>query len=120
MEIVLVVAIIRRASLEAAERGLREMGVRGITVTRVKGYGEYADFLASDHLVEQVKIEAFAPRDRAELIANAILQATGSGVDEVAAILPVDIVFGGRGSHSENATASCSHTMTKESQHGKS
>lgn len=97
MEFVLVVAIIRRASLAAAEKAFQEMGVRGITVTKARGYGEYADFLASDGLVEQVKIEAFVPRDRAQLIANTVLEATGSGGYEVAAILPVEAVFRGHG-----------------------
>ena len=99
MECVLVVAILRRTSLEAAEKRLQEVGVRDITVTKARGYGEHADFLSSDHLVEQVKIEVFAPRDRARLIADTLVEARlgGAAEGEVVAILPVEAVIGGRG-----------------------
>lgn len=99
MESVLVVAILRRTALEAAERGLQAIGVRGITVTRARGYGEHPDMLSRDHLVDQVKIEVFAPRDRAQLIASTILEATfsGAGEGEVVAILAVESLLAGRG-----------------------
>lgn len=98
MECVLVVAILRRSSLEAAEKRLQHIGVRDITVTKARGYGEHADLLSSDHLVEQVKIEVFAPRDRAGLIASTIVEAGfgGAGEGEVVAILPVEAMIGGR------------------------
>ena len=90
MEFALVVAIVGFTSLDAAEKGLRRMGVRSITVTKVKGYGEYADFLSRDHLIERVKIEAFVPRQKAHLAASAILDATGEGGEELVAILSLD------------------------------
>lgn len=98
MEHALVVAIIHGSCLEAVEKRLQAMGVLGITVTKVKSYEEYADFLSRDHLVEQVKIEAFAPRHQAQLIATAIVEAAfiGTPSDEVVAILPVETLFGGR------------------------
>lgn len=64
MELALVVAIIHGFALEVAEAKLHEMGVRGITVTKVKGYGEYANFYARDWMVDEVKIEVIAPRDQ--------------------------------------------------------
>jgi|GEM_PF-4017453 len=67
MDRMLVVAIIRSSSLEAAEKGLQQIGVRDITVTKVRTYAEHVDFLSRDHLVEQVKIEVFAAQDRATL-----------------------------------------------------
>lgn len=98
MELVLVVAIIRETSLEAAEKRLQEIGVRDITLTKVKGYGECADFLSRDHLVDQVKIEVFAPRERAQLIANTIVETRfgGAAEGEVVAIMPVEAMIGGR------------------------
>lgn len=93
MELALVVAIVGVASLEVAEKGLQEVGVRDITVTKVKGYGEYADFLSRDHLVERVKIEAFVPRHRAQLVANVMVKAAGAAGEEFVAILPVDALF---------------------------
>lgn len=106
MECVLVVAILRRTALEAAEKGLQAIGVRGITVTRARGYGEHPDMLSSDHLVDQVKIEVFASRDRAQTIASTILEATfsgaGAGEGEVVAILPVESLLAGRGPSSRS------------------
>ena len=98
MESVLVVAILRRTALEAAEKRLQEIGVRAITVTKARGYGEHADFLSSDHLVEQVKIEVFASRDRAQLIAETLVEPRlgGGAVGEVVAIMPVEAMIGGR------------------------
>lgn len=43
-----IIAILRQGRLEATERRPRELGIPGITVTRVKGYGEYDDFFTND------------------------------------------------------------------------
>ncbi|MBI2313942.1 MAG: P-II family nitrogen regulator [Betaproteobacteria bacterium] len=95
MALSVVVAIIRPGVLEPVEKKLQEMGVRGITVARTKGYGEYANFFSRDWMVDQVRIEIFTEQDRAELIAAAILDAahTGSPGDGIVAILPVEKVF---------------------------
>lgn len=95
MELKVVIAIVRPGVLEPVEKRLQEIGVRGITVSRTKGYGEYANFFSRDWMVDQVRIEIFTPRDRAELIAAAILDAahTGSPGDGIVAILPVERVF---------------------------
>ena len=102
MELRDVVAIIPTISLESVEKRLQEIGVRGITVIRAKGYGEHPNFFAPDWLRDQVKIEIFAERDRAEVIAAAILDAAhpGSSGGGVVAILPVEKVFSIR-AHSE-------------------
>jgi nitrogen regulatory protein PII len=73
---VLVVATLPLSSLEAAEQVLRRMGVREITVARVRGSGQYVDFLSRDHLVDQVKIEALVARSEATRIVEEILGAT--------------------------------------------
>lgn len=95
MELKLVVAIIRSCALEAVEKKLQETGVRGLTVIKAKGYGAYANFFTQDWLVDQVKIEIYAERDRAESIAAAILDSahTGCPGDGIVAILPVEKVF---------------------------
>ena len=95
MDLMLVVAIIQSSSLGAVENGLQQMGVRDITVTKVRGYGEYVDFLSRDHLVEQVKIEVFAPRDRAERIASVIVDAAHveSSGDGIVATLLVESIL---------------------------
>ena len=95
MELRLIVAIIRPDALESVERRLQEIGVRGLTVTRGKGYGAYANFFARDWLVDQVKIEIYAEEDRTESIAAAVLDTahTGSPGDGIVAVLPVEKVF---------------------------
>ena len=95
MELKLVVGIIRPGALEPVEKRLQEIGVRGLTVMRGKGYGAYANFFARDWLVDQVKLEIYVERDRADSVAQAILDAayTGSTGDGIVAILPVEKVL---------------------------
>jgi len=95
MELRLVVAIIRTLALEAAEESLKELGVRGLTVTRAKGFGAYANLFSGDWLVDQVKIEIYAERDRVESIVAAILNAAHSNSpgDGIVAVLPVEKVY---------------------------
>jgi nitrogen regulatory protein P-II 1 len=98
MEFMLVVAIIRSLTLERVEHALQGMGVRGITVSHVQGYGEYANFFARDRKVEQVKVEIFVERERADAIVHGILDTihTGQPGDGLVAILPVEKTFSGR------------------------
>ncbi|MBI4294309.1 MAG: P-II family nitrogen regulator [Betaproteobacteria bacterium] len=95
MELKLVVAIIPPLSLESVEKKLQEMGVRGVTAVRAKSFGAYANFLAREWLVDQVKIEIYAEQNRAESIAAAILDTahTGSPGNGIVAILPVERIF---------------------------
>jgi nitrogen regulatory protein P-II 1 len=98
MEVALVVAIIRTMALEATERALQRIGVRGITVFKGKGFGEHVvshDFLSRDWADDDVKIEVYAGRDQAELIASTIMNAAHSGSpgDGIVAILPVERVY---------------------------
>jgi nitrogen regulatory protein P-II 1 len=90
-----VTAIVRAEVLERVERRLQELGVPGLSVTRVKGYGEYANFFARDWLVEHVRIEIFVTRQRAAEIAAAIVTAgrTGAKGDGIVAVLPVEAVY---------------------------
>ena len=90
-----VTAIIRVSALEQVERRLQELGVPGVTVTKVKGYGEYANFFARDWLVEHVRIEIFLTRERAAEIARAIaaVARTGFAGDGIVVVLPVEAVY---------------------------
>jgi len=90
-----VTAIIRRDVLEKVERQLQEMGVRGISVTRVKGYGEYMNFYSGDWMVSHARIEIFADETKADVIARAIMKAAHVGLegDGIVAILPVEKLY---------------------------
>ena len=59
MELSMVTAIVRREKLGAVEAALQELGVRGISVSKVKGYGDYHNFFATDQMVDNVRIEIF-------------------------------------------------------------
>jgi len=90
-----ITAIVRASALEGVEHRLHELGVPGLSVTKVKGYGEYADFFARDWMVEHVRIEIFVIRERGTEIAQAIMTAarTGGPGDGIVAVLPVEAVY---------------------------
>jgi nitrogen regulatory protein P-II 1 len=92
MDLRAVIAIIRRDRLERVEEGLREIGVRGINVSKVKGYGEYHNFFAADGMVDSVRLEIFTRKDRIDAIMAAILDAghTGSPGDGIVVVYPIE------------------------------
>lgn len=97
MELTLVVAIIRSDKLSAAEEKLHEIGVRGITVIRARGFGEHSpahDLMGRALMVDQVKLEIYVARQQSERVATVIVDAahTGAG-DGIVAILPVHRVY---------------------------
>jgi len=90
-----VTAIFRPERLEAVEDQLRIIGVPGVSVTKVKGFGEYANFYEPDWMCTHVRVEVFIGEHKAEEIAEAIMQAahTGSEGDGIVAVLPVESVY---------------------------
>jgi nitrogen regulatory protein P-II 1 len=95
MELSKVTAIVRTSMLETVEKRLQELGVPGISVTKVKGYGEYANFFSRDWMVEHARIEIFLTRKRAYEIARAIMAVahTGRAGDGLVVVLPVEAVY---------------------------
>ncbi len=95
MEFRKITAIINPYCLETVEEALLEMEVPGATVSKVKGYGEYANFFAPDWLVNHVKVEIFIGKDRAEKVAETIMEIahTGAEGDGIVAIAPVETVY---------------------------
>lgn len=90
-----VTAIIRNDALEKVEQRLHELRVPGISVTHVKGYGEYKDFYSREWLSNHVRVEIFTPARRTDEIAQAIMDAACSGVagDGIVAVLPVEKIY---------------------------
>lgn len=90
-----VTAIVRASLLERVERRLQELRVPGLSVTKVKGYGEYANFFARDWMVEHARVEIFVTRGRADEVARAIMAVarTGGPGDGIIAVLPVEAVY---------------------------
>lgn len=90
-----VTAIIRGDKLEKVEQRLHELRVPGISVTRVKGYGEYANFYTNDWMTPHARVEIFISARRADEIAQAIMEAACSGAagDGIVAVLPVEKLY---------------------------
>lgn len=90
-----VTAIIRRDVLEKVERELQAMGVRGISVTKVTGYGEHADFYSKDWMVSHARIEIFTTEYQADAIAQSIMETAHLGLegDGIVAVLPVEKLY---------------------------
>ena len=86
-----VIAVVRVDKLETVERRLIDIGVRGLTVIKVKGLGKHANFFSRDWLSEEVKIEIVAEESRVEAIVRAVIDAahTGDPGDGVVTVLPV-------------------------------
>lgn len=117
-----VMAIVRTDVLEDVECRLRHIGVPGVTVARVKGFGEYANFFTPDWMSAHARIEVFTDAVHAERIVDAIMQAahTGTAGDGIVSVLPVERIFRIRDRHemdsphardaSEAKTSDGSHT----------
>lgn len=86
-----IVAIIKNEALEKVKARLVELGVKGISVTKVKGYGEYVNFFKSDCMVIHSRIEIFTEEARADLITTAIMEVAHTGIegDGIVAVIPV-------------------------------
>ena len=95
MEFRKVTAIFRPERLVAVEECLKKLVVPGISVTKVKGFGEYANFFSSDLLCEHIRVEVFIGVEHADEIAVAIVGAahTGCEGDGIVAVLPVESVY---------------------------
>jgi len=71
---------------------LRERGVPGVSISQVKGYGEYVNTYSADSLEPMLKVEVYALESAALNIAELIAKLTQTGVagDGIIAITPVD------------------------------
>lgn len=95
MEYCKVTAIIRGEKVKKVEERLVEQGACGMTVTQVKGCGEWMDFFQKDWMVTHARIEIFSAAEKAEEIAQAIMDEayTGEVGDGIIAILPVQQLY---------------------------
>ncbi len=95
MELKKITAIIRSGLLEDVGKRLKKIGVRGLTVTHVRGYGEDKAIWTQNWLGEHARLEIFADGSKADAIAAAIMEVahTGGAGDGIIAVLPVDKIF---------------------------
>jgi len=95
MEYRRIVAIVRGSVLEQVEERLKQTGVKGITVSVVKGYGEYANLYKADWMVNSARIEVFAEQSCVDTIVKSIMDTAHSGCsgDGLVAVMPVEKLY---------------------------
>ncbi|MEP6657097.1 MAG: P-II family nitrogen regulator [Betaproteobacteria bacterium] len=92
MSIKRVIAIIRSDMLGSLEARLKKLQIGGITVSRVKGYGEYRNLYTIDWMSEHAKVEIFIEEAKVDALIEAMLDVAhaeppGAGI---VAVLPVE------------------------------
>ncbi len=82
----LITAIIKPFKLDDVREALSEIGVQGITVTDVKGFGRQKGhtelYRGAEYVVDflpKVKIDVAVPDDMADSVINAITQSANTG-----------------------------------------
>ena len=82
----LVTAIIKPFKLDDVRAALSEIGISGMTVTEVKGFGRQRGhtelYRGAEYVVDflpKIKIEVVVPDDRAERVVEAIANAAKTG-----------------------------------------
>ena len=95
MELRNIIAIIPTATLGKVEKQLQKIGVKGVTITQISGYGEYKDLLRENWLVTHARIEIFAAKPHADLIADVIMKTAYTGLpgNGILCILPVEKIY---------------------------
>lgn len=95
MEVKKIVAIIRNQVLQDVEERLASMNVEGISVSHVKGYGEYSTFMHDDWIFTHARIEIYTEQSMVDLIVDAILETAYVGMpgDGIVAVSPVDELY---------------------------
>ena len=90
-----ITAIVRPEALEPIEKQLQSLGVPGMSASRVRGYGDYADYYKDDWMVTHVRIEVFVAESRAEQLAESLMAAAHTGLegDGLVAISPVSHIY---------------------------
>lgn len=88
-------AIVRECCLEKVQSSLMAAGAAGLTVTHVRGAGEYVNTFGRDTLSRHARIEVFAKAENVERLVEAIHAAahTGQKGDGVVAVLPVEAFY---------------------------
>ncbi len=95
-------AIIKPFKLDDVKEALNEIGIQGMTITEVKGYGRQKGhkeiYRGAEYVVDfvpKIKIDIIAGKDRADEIVDAICTAANTGKigDGKIFVTPVDQVI---------------------------
>ena len=95
MELKKIVAIVRTQVLGDVEDRLVALRVKGISVTRVKGYGEFAMFMHPEWRFTHARIEIYAEQSMVDVIVESILESAHVGApgDGIVAVHPVEKLY---------------------------
>jgi nitrogen regulatory protein P-II 1 len=87
-----VVAVLRPDVVAPLRMKLSQIGVRGITLSRVKGFGETRTSLPGDWLADHTRLEVFVEESEVEALLAALRETAFVGVPGagIAAVMPVD------------------------------
>jgi nitrogen regulatory protein PII len=92
MEFKRVIAIIPSTALGPLEARLRMLQVSEMTVSRVKGYGDYKNLFKDDWMSELTKLEIFIETPKVDSVVNAMLEVErgDSPSAGIVAVIPVE------------------------------
>lgn len=87
-----IIVILPEEALHTAQARLRELHVGGITVSHVRGYGNYKNPFSKDGMTERAKLELFVEARHVDAVIEALAQLfrhapPGAGI---AAVVPVE------------------------------
>lgn len=90
-----VTAVIRDSRVQQVLEKLRTAGVTGVTVSHVKGFGEYINNYSGDGLDPCSRVEVILEQGRAHPVAELIMDAahTGTTGDGIVSIVPVEHLY---------------------------
>ncbi len=92
MSFQMVVAMFPELALEQVELDLMDLGVPGMTISRVHGLGEYRNYYTKDCMADCIRMEIFTETEKTREIVNTIAKTVHQGLasDGIIAILPVE------------------------------
>ncbi len=76
-----VTAIFDELKLDSVEKALLRHGVKGLTVHKVRGRGEYFNSYGSDPLTAHILVEIYTTDRHAKRVAQVIMEAAHSNVE---------------------------------------
>jgi len=81
-----ITAVIKPFKLEEVREALSQLGVQGITVTEVKGFGRQKGhtelYRGAEYVVDflpKIKLEVAVTDDQADVVVEAVMKAAGTG-----------------------------------------
>ncbi len=91
----MVTAYIRMENLAPTEERLRQRGAPGVSVSRVKGFGEHANFFRGDWCTPHARVEVLVEEAEVPDLVSALLDGAHTGLagDGIIAVLPVEAAY---------------------------